>query len=601
MNTSTSSTGTQAMTGQELRFPLATGKEVWAELKQQIRAVSNTGWLFLVAIVILSVGAWLNVLVPQLLGRIVDVVRDSGADAQGKLWELAGLMVAAAIVSAILNALGFYLVSKIVERVIANLRESMVVTALGLPTHQVEDAGTGDLVSRSTDDVSMVSSAVTETLPMVTGALFTIVATAIALLGIDWQFIIIPLVVAPIYYFATKWYLRIAPPKYAAERASMGERARRVLEAIRGRNSVRAYQMENKMHRRIFESSWDVVAHGLGARMTMIRLNQVTLFCEFLMVTGTIVIGYFLVQNGAVTIGAVTGAALMMIRVRGPLMHLMRVLDTVQSGYASLARIVGVTLNPPQAVPDAAAPAAQGEVILRNVSFGYGDGWAVDNVNLHLEPGQSAALVGASGAGKSTVAALLAGLRVPNHGEVLIDGIPVAALSDRERKSRIALVSQEIHVFSGTLREDLTLAQPNATDEELMEALRRVNAMDWFETLADGLDTVVGAQGIAIEPLEAQQLALARVLLLNPKVIVMDEATAEAGSAGASALEDAAMEVQKDRTSVVVAHRLDQASQADVILVMEQGKVVERGTHDELVRLGGRYATLWQAWQKGRG
>lgn len=585
---------------QELRFPLASGKEVWKELKAQIQAVSNAGWLFLLAIIILGAGAWLNVTVPQLLGRIVDVVRASSAEAEAQLWELALIMAAATVGAAVLNALGFFLVSKIVERVIANLRESMVVTALGLPTYKVEDAGTGDLVSRSTDDVSMVSSAVTETLPMLTGALFTIIATAIALLGIDWQFIIIPLVVAPIFYASAKWYLRVAPPKYAAERAAMGERARRVLEAIRGRNSVRAYQMENKMHQRIFESSWEVVSNGVSARVTMIRLNQVTLLCEFLMVTGTIVIGYFLVQNGAVTVGAVTGAALMMIRVRGPLMHLMRVLDTVQSGYASLARIVGVTLNPPKAVPHAGAPEAKGEVILRDVSFGYGDGWAVDDVNLQLKPGQSAALVGASGAGKSTVAALLAGLRIPNQGEVLIDGIPVAALSDAERKLRIALVSQEVHVFSGTLREDLTLAQPNATDDELLDALRRVNAMSWFETLADGLDTVVGAQGVAIEPLEAQQLALARVLLLDPKVIVMDEATAEAGSAGASKLEDAALEVQKGRTSVVVAHRLDQACVADVILVMDHGKVVERGSHGELVSMGGRYATLWDAWQRGR-
>lgn len=585
---------------QELRFPLASGKEVWQELKAQIQAVSNAGWLFLLAIIILGAGAWLNVTVPQLLGRIVDVVRASSTEAEAQLWELALIMAAATIGAAVLNALGFFLVSKIVERVIANLRESMVITALGLPTYKVEDAGTGDLVSRSTDDVSMVSSAVTETLPMLTGALFTIIATAIALLGIDWQFIIIPLVVAPIFYASAKWYLRVAPPKYAAERAAMGERARRVLEAIRGRNSVRAYQMENKMHQRIFESSWGVVSNGVSARVTMIRLNQVTLLCEFLMVTGTIVIGYFLVQNGAVTVGAVTGAALMMIRVRGPLMHLMRVLDTVQSGYASLARIVGVTLNPPKAVPHAGAPEAKGEVILRDVSFGYGDGWAVDDVNLQLKPGQSAALVGASGAGKSTVAALLAGLRIPNQGEVLIDGIPVAALSDAERKLRIALVSQEVHVFSGTLREDLTLAQPNATDDELLDALRRVNAMSWFETLADGLDTVVGAQGVAIEPLEAQQLALARVLLLDPKVIVMDEATAEAGSAGASKLEDAALEVQKGRTSVVVAHRLDQACVADVILVMDHGKVVERGSHGELVSMGGRYATLWDAWQRGR-
>ena len=155
-------------------------------------------------------------------------------------------------------------------------------------------------------------------------------------------------------------------------------------------------------------------------------------------------------------------------------------------------------------------------------------------------------------------------------------------------------------MFSGTLRQDLTLARPGATDAELLTALNRVHARSWFDRLADGLDTVVGARGIHLDPVAAQQLALARVLLLDPAIVVMDEATAEAGSAGAEALEDAADEVTRDRSAVVVAHRLDQASRADTILVMEAGRIVESGTHDQLVTRDGIYSRLWTAWSAGR-
>ena len=505
-----------------------------------------------------------------------------------------------AVAGAALSAAGFYLVARLSERLIANLRQDMVGTALGLPTHQVEDAGTGDLVSRSTDDVAELSAAVTETLPTLSTSLFSIVATVIALSTLDWHFLVIPVVVAPVYHLAARLYLARAPQRYAAERAAMAERARRVLEAIRGRATVRAFSMEDRMHTEIENSSWSVVRKAITARTTMLVLNSWTLVIELVMLALALLVGYYLVISDALTVGAVTAAVLLIIQTRGPLNMLMRVLDVVQSGYASLARVVGVVSDPPVPVPDSGADAPRGRVELREVSFSYGGAWAVRNVDLTVDPGQTVAIVGASGAGKTTVAALVAGLRVPDAGQVLVDGHPVSRLSDRERIARIATVSQEVHVFSGTLRQDLTLARPDATDAELCSALDRVHAQAWFGPLPAGLDTVVGFRGLQLDPVAAQQLALARILLLDPAIVVMDEATAEAGSAGAGALEDAADEVTRGRSALVVAHRLDQASQADSILVMDGGKIVERGTHDQLLARGGIYHRLWSTWSVGR-
>lgn len=580
-----------------LRFPLATLRQVRREVARQLGQVRHAKALFLLALVLLSLGAYASVLVPQLMGQIVDLVL---GNTQRSVWLIGGGLITAAIAGAALSACGFYLVARLSERVIANLRQNMVGTALGLPTHRVEDAGSGDLVSRSTDDVAELSAAVTETVPTLSTSLFTVIATVIALFALDWQFLIIPVIVAPVYYLAARGYLGKAPRRYAAERAAMAERARRVLEAIRGRATVRAFSMEDRMHTEIADASWGVVRKGIRARTTMLVLNVWMLGAEFLMLTIALAVGYHLVATDILTVGAVTGAVLMIIRLRGPLNTFMRVLDVVQSGYASLARIVGVVSDPPVPVPDSGVDAPEGRVELRNVSFSYGGAWAVRDINLTIAPGETVAIVGASGAGKTTVAALLAGLRVPDAGDVLVDGHPVSSLSDRERIARLAMVSQEVHVFSGTLRQDMTLAKPDATDEELRSVLDLVHARSWFDRLADGLDTVVGARGIQLEPVATQQLALARVLLLDPAIVIMDEATAEAGSAGAGALEDAADVVTRDRSALVVAHRLDQASRADNILVMDAGQVVEQGTHDQLLARGGIYHRLWSAWTIGR-
>ena len=344
--------------------------------------------------VLLGVGSYATVLVPQLMGQIVDLVTGNGATKP--MWRIGGELIVLSVAGAAMSAAGFYLVARLSERVIANLRQDMVGTALGLPTHQVEDAGTGDLVSRSTDDVAELSAAVTETLPTLSTSLFSILATVIALLALDWYFLLIPVVVAPVYYVAARMYLARAPQRYAAERAAMAERARRVLEAIRGRATVRAFSMEDRMHTEIESASWSVVRKGITARTTMLVLNTWMLGIEFLMLTMALAVGYYLVLTNTLTVGAVTGAVLMIIRLRGPMNTLMRVLDVVQSGYASLARIVGVVSDPPVPVPDSGADAPRGRVELRDVSFSYGSGWAVRNVDLTINPGETVAIVGAS-------------------------------------------------------------------------------------------------------------------------------------------------------------------------------------------------------------
>lgn len=582
-----------------MRFPTADFAQVRVVAGRHLGVLPGARRTLLAALALLIAGSAATVSIPLALGGIVDGVLAAN---EAMVLRKALLAAGAAVAGAGLSAAGFFVLSRLTEKVIAGLREEMVGTALGLPVHQVEEAGAGDLVSRSTDDVAELSAAVTETIPVLTTSIFSISATAVAIVALQWQFLLVVAVAVPIYFFAARRYLQVAPARYAGERAAMAERARRLLESIRGRATVRAFGWEDRMRDQVRAASQDVVDRGYHARRTMMALQVWISVVELCMLVAGLLVGYVSVKAGTLTIGAVTGALLMLIRLRGPMMGLMRVLDTIQSGYASLSRIVGVVINPPQPTPPSGAPARAGHVLARDIGFSYGKGtdWAVRDVTIDMPPGTTVALVGASGAGKSTVAALIAGLRVPDEGTVTVDGVEVWRLSDSERVARLAMVSQEVYVFSGTLRDDLRLAKPSATDEELLAALERVGA-DWFDTFVDGLDTVVGAQGQILDPVQAQQLALARILLLDPKAIVMDEATAEAGSSGAGNLEAAALEVTRGRTALIVAHRLDQARLADQILVMESGRVAERGSHDELLHSHGRYEELWQAWQKGRG
>lgn len=540
-----------------------------------------------------------GLLTAPLLGRVVDVVAQHRPATD--LVTPVVTLVLVAVVSAIATALGVSMLARLGETMLADLRERFVDRALGLPLEQVEKAGSGDLTTRVTNDVAVVAEGVREALPELGRSVLTIVLTLVAMAVLDWRFLLAALLAVPIQLHTVRWYVRQAKPLYAAQRAAVGSQQQQLLDTIGGAKTVRAFRLADEHVERVRQRSSGAVELALrGIRLVTQFFGRLNL-AEFVGLSAVLAAGYLLVGANLATVGVATAAALYFHSLFAPVNTALALVDDAQAATASLARLIGVADLPALAEPRRPGRPVDSSVKATAVSHSYVDGHPVlREVDLDLSPGERVALVGASGAGKTTLAKLIAGIHRAGSGAVSLGGVPLDELGPEQTRRTVALISQEVHVFSGTLAGDLRLARPEASDDELRAALTAVGALGWAEALPDGLATVVGDGGHQLTVTQAQQLALVRLVLADPPVAILDEATAEAGSAGAKTLEAAAAAALSGRTGLVVAHRLTQAAASDRIVVLDAGAVVETGTHDELVAAGGAYATLWAAWSGQR-
>ncbi|RSM79660.1 multidrug ABC transporter permease [Amycolatopsis sp. WAC 01375] len=577
-------------------LPTADGRRIRAVLGELLRTSKARA---AGALAMLVCATAIGLLTARLLGHIVDLVIEKRPATE--LTTPVVALVLVAVGQAIATALGVSLTAKLGETLLAELRERFVDRALGLPLEQVERAGSGDLTARVTNDVTVVARAVREALPELGRSVLTIVLTLGALAVLDWRFLLAALLATPIQLHTVRWYVRNAVPLYAKQRIATGSQQQQLLDTIGGAKTVRAFRLADAHVERVrqrSEGAMDLMLRGVRLMTRFFaRLN----LAEFVGLSAVLAAGFLLVGADAVTVGAATAAALYFHSLFGPINSALALVDDAQAAAASLARLVGVADLPAPREPELPAKPVDASVKAAGLFHSYVDGHPVlRDVDLNLSPGERVALVGASGAGKTTLAKLIAGIHTPDSGTIAVGGVPLDELGPSATRRAVALISQEVHVFAGSLADDLRLAHPGATDAELLAALEKVGARGWAEALSEGLATVVGEGGHQLTVTQSQQLALARLVLADPPIAILDEATAEAGSAGAKTLEAAAAAALEGRTGLVVAHRLTQAAASDRVVVLEAGVIVESGTHDELVASGGQYATLWAAWSDNR-
>ncbi|MBY4401707.1 ABC transporter ATP-binding protein [Rhodococcus fascians] len=580
------------MTAPEL-LPIATGARSGKWLLEQLKLRrARTA----VTLLLGAIAAAMSLVPVYVLGVLVDRVRD-GADSSTIVGVVVVIAVAA-VIGGVVTGFSGYLISTLGEGILASLREAVVRRALRLPVATLERVGKGDLLSRVGDDVAVMAKSIGEVIPQLVGAFLLVCLSMITMLGIDWRLGLAGLVALPMYVLALRWYLPRSAPLYAAERVAMGERAQSFVSSMQGAKTLRAYGLEAEHLGEVDRASAKARDIGVDVFRLFTRFGSRSNRAECVGLSVILLAGFLLVRGDYVTVGETTAAALLFHRLFNPIGTLLFTFDDIQSAGASLARLVGVVdIADERPVGDGSVP-ADATLDVVDLRHSYDGGHEVlHGVDLRVDAGETVALVGSTGAGKSTIAAIAAGSMASTSGTVRVGGASLDSLGHQGLRRHVAIVSQEVHVFAGPLIDDVLLAAPGAGRDDVEGALRTVGAWGWVEALENGLDTAVGEGGHQLTAAQSQQLALARLVLADPAVAVLDEATAEAGSSGARELELAAEAATRGRSTLVVAHRLTQAAAADRVVVLEHGKIVEQGPHDELVAAGGRYAELWEAWQ----
>jgi ABC-type multidrug transport system fused ATPase/permease subunit len=531
---------------------------------------------------------------PRMLGDIVNAVTGHATD--GEIDRLALIIAASLVLQAGLIRYGALAAARFGEGLLARLREDFIGGVLGLPLPAVERAGSGDLLTRSSRDVAALSQSARFALSATLTAALSVVLT-LAAIALDGPLLLLPcLIVVPPVWAGSRWYLRRATAGYLRENASWAQMIDGLAETTEGARTVEALRLAGARRRRADAD----MARSYAAERYTLRLRSlffpVAEASYVLPLAGTLVFGGYAYLRGWVSIGQVTAAALYARALVSPLDQLISWLDQLQIGAASLARLLGIGLVPPDREPGDAVPRGR-DLVAAAVSHSYLPGREVlSQVSVSVRQGERIAIVGPSGAGKSTLGKLLAGIMTPSAGRVTVGGADLTGLTLEQLRGEVALVTQEHHIFRGTLRDNLTLGLQDATGEQVLAALAAVEASGWAQALPGGLDCAVGAGGAALSPAQAQQVALARLILADPHTLILDEATSLLDPRSARRLERSMAAVLDGRTVVAIAHRLHAGHDADRVIVMEDGQIRETGSHRELIQAGGAYAALWESW-----
>ena len=535
---------------------------------------------------------------PRLLGDLVEAVEQGTTTGyvDRVLMVLAGFLVA----QTVLTRYARYVSQVLGEQVLADLREDFVDNALSLPVGVVESAGSGDLLTRISRDVDQLGWSVRMALPEWTIAVVTAALTLVAALSIGWWVALPCLLGVPPLVVGLRWYLARAKDGYLRESATYSAISARLTETVEGARTVEALGLEREQVGRVdddIRDSYDAEKYTLHLRTVFFPSMELSYLVP---TVATLLLGGWLYTRGEVSLGDVTAATLYVQMLIDPVDRIVSILDELQAGAASLARLLGVAHVPDDRTEGEARPVDE-QLDVDRVRFSYdGERDVLHDVSMSVGVGERIAMVGPSGAGKSTLGRLMAGIHPPREGAVTVGGVPLVDLPLGELRGHVALVTQEHHVFVGTVRENLVLARPSADDEAVLAALESVDARTWVEALPAGLDTLVGSGGRALTDAQAQQVALARLVLADPHTLVLDEATSLIDPRAARHLERSMASVLEGRTVVAIAHRLFSAHDADRVAVVDGGRITELGTHDELIANGGSYADLWESWH-GRG
>jgi len=548
----------------------------------------------------------LAVLGPRMLGEAINLVFYGVVDHRGTdfnhVGQILAVVVALTVGSAICALFQGRLVATIVARAVFSLREQVQAKLSRLPLRYFDRQPRGEILSRVTNDIDNLQQSVQQTLSQLVTSLLTIVGVLTLMFIVSWELALIALVTVPASAVAMRKIAQRAQPQFIKQWKFTGGLNGHIEEMYTGHALVTAFGQREKAMETFTEQNEALYNASYRAQFISGTIQPVMMFMSNLNYVLVAVVGGLLISRGSLTLGAVTAFIQYSRQFSQPLTQVASMANLLQSSVASAERVFAL-LDAPEQEADAAEPArpaggavVRGRVEFADVSFRYApDQPLIEHVSLTVEPGQTVAIVGPTGAGKTTLVNLLMRFYEIDSGKILLDGVNTAAMSRAELRGLTGMVLQDAWLFGGTIEENIAYGSFGASHERVLEAARATYVDRFVRTLPDGYDTVLDDDGTNVSAGERQLITIARAFLARPAVLILDEATSSVDTRTEVLIQRAMASLREGRTSFVIAHRLSTIRDADVILVMEDGKIVEQGTHTELLAAGGAYARLYQA------
>jgi ATP-binding cassette subfamily B protein len=582
--------------------PLERSMNFGATARRLLRCMGVDRLVLAGVICLAVVSVTLLVLGPKILGHATDLivagVQGNGIDFSA-LYRTLGLAAGLYVISAALSWLQAYTLAGVVQRTMYRLRADVESKLNELPLSYIDRQQRGDLLSRVTNDIDNLAQSLQQSLSQLLTSMLTIVGVVVMMFVISPLLALVAVVTVPLSLFTIKEIASRAQPRFVAQWRHTGELNAQVEEAFTGHSLVKAFGRQREVEARFAETNEQLYQASFGAQFVSGTIQPAMMFIGNLNFVAIAVIGGLRVSSGALTIGDIQAFIQYSRQFTQPLTQVASMANVLQSGVASAERIFEF-LDAPEQRPDVEpAPevrSPRGRVEFEHVSFSYNpDVPLIRDLSLVAEPGSTVAIVGPTGAGKTTLVNLIMRFYELDAGRITLDSTDIAAMRRADLRSTIGMVLQDTWLFGGTIRDNIAYGNPNATEEQILQAARAAYVDRFVHSLPDGYDTVVDDEGGAISAGEKQLLTIARAFLADPAILILDEATSSVDTRTEVLIQEAMAALRSQRTSFVIAHRLSTIRDADTILVMDDGQIVEQGSHTELLAAGGAYATLYNA------